>query len=261
MTRRTPNAYRIVSRKFVDIKDKIIAHLQKNHVINIFVDFAEKNQLRVPFTNTNPFYKPLPQSIISLHHQTGAPIVPVICHPDRENIGQSIIEFLDPTPLAELSKKLKNASEEEFHGQMSYKLNQQLSRFLLQYPHIWEELIALGKWRKSLVWKFDKTITRNEFLIKMEENILYLLKKSYVPNYSSLEFQNTINKIFIDAKSQLKQLNLFVLPNNFRINYFSTNYKTELYHIFQVLIQLFRRIGENEVAYIFEKSIPLVLYH
>jgi len=230
------------------MKDVVARHLKKNRIIMLFYDFTKITHLQTAFDGSDVgFMKPTPQSMIALHQDTGAPIVPCIALP-QNYLGKSEIVFFDSAPYSEISKKYKNASEKEFHGRICLELNRNLHPYILRYPHVWEELMAFGIWWRLKKVRFDKNISTENFISTIFAKAQDLIALSFEPDRN--------DEIVIQNLESLKQRLLNVLQNPMKIlfdhktkyRYGANSILKEIENLFRLLQKELSRVGETAAA-------------
>ena len=240
------NLHTLIHDKFAIIKDKIIQHLHQNGVVVFLQDYSKKHQLQVPVWESHLNYLiTTPQSAIRIHHETQAPLLPVLIKP-QDILGFSLIEFIDPIVLQNISMKYRNGPEKQFHGELSIAINHILFPYLYVIPHIWEELRKFGI-RISDQITFSARMTIRELTMLFSAKMESIIINSYEPA--------RIDQVWLEKIHRwTEKLSTFALPwdNQIRINNTINLSKMtaieRLHHIHQTLINFLndqQLIGNN----------------
>jgi lauroyl/myristoyl acyltransferase len=236
ITARYPNYHVLLTDKFAEVKDKLIAHLNQNHIVVIYYDFSSMKQLRTPFLGkSRAFLKATPQSVAALQRATGAAIVPAVSCPQGE-IEKTCIEFLDPSSLNLITEQSNSMEKNLFHKQISIALNQLLHPYLLKYAHVWEELMAFGGYVYKNRLKLPANLTYFEFVVEIRDKIFYLLENSYEPSRNDMKLREIISKCFEKALNSLENPKSIFKAHKTYIKYFDKNGQQEIQKLVSVLI-------------------------
>ena len=255
ITARYPNYHVYITDKFSNLKNKMLEHLKKNHSILLYYDFSSMRQLKTPFVHDDPntFFKSTPQSLVSLHQESGATILPVITTPDGR-IGKTILKFLDPTPITkvskEVTKQLENGeiTKKEYHARLSSAVNNEMHPYILKYPHLWEELMDFGGYVYKHKISFEKNSTAKEFLTKIKDRCANIQINSFNPKRDDERLNGRIKKQFKEALQALKNPEkIFLLKKSF-IRYFNRTPEGEISKILTVAIAKLKIKNETASA-------------
>jgi lauroyl/myristoyl acyltransferase len=176
------HAIGIDTQKFSNVKEVLIGHLKKNHIVAIMFDYTKETQFRVPFLHGKfPYLQHTPQSIASIHRATGAPIIPAINHPVGE-LGKSLVEFLDNKSIMETSHRYWDAPKKTLYGMISTQINKTLNPYLRIYAHFWEEIMNFSRFRIADHIKFEPGVKLSEFMNKIKTKMLSIIEYSFEPN-------------------------------------------------------------------------------
>lgn len=187
------NVYFYASTSFNQISLHLENHLRKNHIVMIYYDFGRPGQFRVPFWwKKYPYLLYTPQSVIKLHRQTNASILPCINMPN-ELIGRTKLKFIENSHLMNLSNSLKGVSENEFHGKLSTELNRIFAPYLRTYSHVWEQFLDFYK-RISNKIVFPDKCSLKLFVSKAFQSMVKVIEKSYEPKRLDSEILSLINQ-------------------------------------------------------------------
>ncbi len=193
------------SQKFSNVKEILIGHLKKNHIVTILVDYTKETQFRVPFLHGKfPYLQHTPQSIASIHRSTGAPIIPAINHPAGE-IGKSFVEFLDNKSIMEVSRRYWNAPKKVLYGMISTQINKTLNPYLRAYAHMWEEIMNFSKFRIADHIKFEPGVKLSEFMNQIKNKMLSVIEYSFEPNRKDEEIVLIITNEFDTILNSLEK--------------------------------------------------------
>ena len=188
------NLYPIGTTKLIKIKEELSNHLNKNRCILIMHDFVNKKQVRVPFwMNQYPFLKHTPFSAASLHHQTGAPILPLKIHPDGQ-VGKVILEFVDAPQLAEITHNHSTAPKKEYYGRISTELNRILASHLRRYAHVWSEFKNWGAGQIADKLVIPAKSSHAKFCQLLHEKMVAIVEGSFEPGRDDDELLGTVEK-------------------------------------------------------------------
>jgi lauroyl/myristoyl acyltransferase len=251
MTSQNRNVFTITTRDYSEVKDKIIRHLKKNRIIILFHDFSKVTHLHTPF-NCGPlnFLKPTPQSLISLHKETRAPIVPAVVLP-QSYLNHSVVKFLDPTPIYMQLSSLNENDDRSYHGEISIVLNKMLHPYLRRYPYQWEELASFGGWVRLHHIKVPKNTTWFQLICLMHEKMHELLKNSYSPNRNDEALHNLLDDTQQKIINSMESSSYFFKQNPVKIKYFANSVEQEIINLYSVLKAELKKINELQaVAYI-----------
>ena len=195
------NLKAVTHSKFVEIKERMISHLNQNGVLVILQDYSKKHNLQVPLVDKKyPMLITTPQSAIRIHKMTGTPIIPALIYP-QGILGKSLIEIQDPQPLAEISKQFWNSSGKIFHGEMSISINMILYPYLIRYLHVWEELRKFSIRIRDSFDLIDK-ISLEEFYQAVSSKMMNILEKSYEHNRNDEFLLSLISNFFVSPKPE-----------------------------------------------------------
>ena len=250
ITARYPNYYVLLTRQYSEVKDILIEHLQQNHIVVLYYDFASMKQLRLPLLGKpDTMLKASPQSIAALHRITGAPIVPVVTCPQGD-IGKSRLKFLDPSAINEVSRTLteNKVPKKEFHRQLSYALNKEIHPYLFKYAHVWEELMAFGGYVYKNRLKFPANYSTEDFLGNVQEKMLGMVENSYEPNRDDKNLRRGIEKGFSQAIRELRVPKKPICENKTFIQYFDQDGKSERSKVLNAVASHLHKLGENTAA-------------
>jgi hypothetical protein len=190
--------------KYGNIKDDLIGHLKKNHIVIIMFDYTKETQFRVPFLHGEyPYLQNTPQSVASMHKLTGAPIVPAICHP-MGNLDKTYIEFLDNKSIMEISKTYWDAPKKELYGRISTEINKILNPYVKIYAHLWEEIMNFATFRIADKIRFESNTSLIDFITQTKGKMETIIEYSYEPERKDEEIIRIINQTFDEAKKMLK---------------------------------------------------------
>ncbi|QEE17431.1 hypothetical protein DSAG12_03268 [Promethearchaeum syntrophicum] len=206
------NLKAVTHSKFVEIKKRMISHLNQNGVLVILQDYSKKHNLQVPLVDKKyPLLITTPQSAIRIHKMTGTPIIPALIYP-QGTLGKSLIEFQDPEPLAEISKQFWDSTGKIFHGEMSISINKIIYPYLIRYIHVWEELRKFSIRIRDEFELINKT-TFDDFYHALSSKMMDILEKSYERDRNDNFLMSLISNFFASSKlhSQLDE-NLYILP-------------------------------------------------
>lgn len=226
-------AHLIGTRRFSDVKEKLLEHLRNNHIVFIFYDYTNRNQFRLPFSK-NPnlnFLKPTPQSVASLQLETGAQILPGICYPENNH---SIIEFLPNDSIMEISKKY-GANKKQFHIMLGLEINSMIYPYVLKYIHIWEEIINFGSKMRTNYLRFNAGCTVKDFLIGASSRITEIIEGSYEPNRKDEEILSSVNEYFQKILTIIETPDAILRNNRTKIHFPPSNGKDEILKICNVV--------------------------
>ncbi|TFH29344.1 MAG: hypothetical protein E4G98_03995 [Promethearchaeota archaeon] len=224
------NNLAVINQKDFKIeRDSIIKHLENNGIMIILYDYSKKHQLQVPFWDKHlPQLITSPQSAIRLHKVTGAGIVPVLISP-RGIIGRSEVQFLDPSPIEQLSLKFWNDST-KLHGELSITLNALFAPHLRKYVVVWEELRKLSI-RLSDSVEFDISLLIKECIARCEEKCYLILSSSYERGRKNIFIQDQLRLIF----QQLSKLPDHILGKLMYTKSIDLSYSTSLQKLQKIL--------------------------
>ena len=206
------NLHAVMHSNFVEIKERMISHLNHNGILVILQDYSKKHNLQVPLVEGK--YSMLittPQSAIRIHKLTETPIIPAFIYP-QGIIGKSLIEFQDPQPIIEKSKQFWDSPGKTFHGELSISINKILYPYLIRYIHVWEELRKFSIRIRDEFETINKT-TLEEFYQTLLSKMMNILEKSYEHNRNDEFLLSLISNFFVSTnyKSQLDD-NSDILP-------------------------------------------------
>ncbi|MHA1674915.1 MAG: LpxL/LpxP family acyltransferase [Promethearchaeota archaeon] len=179
------HVYLYASTSYAKIAPFLERHLKQNHIVVLFHDFGTKKQLRVPFWDGKfPYLLHTPQSIIKLHLETGASILPCLNTPDNY-INRSRITFLENRALMDLVQTLKNERPKPklkvIHGALSTEINKMIYPTIRKYAHVWEQLPDFAIARTSDSLHISKVETINEILNIIIQKMKEIINQSYEP--------------------------------------------------------------------------------
>ena len=179
------HVYLYASTSYAKISPFLERHLKKNHIVVLFHDFGTKKQLRVPFWDEKfPYLLHTPQSVIKLHLETGASILPCLITPDNY-INRSRITFLENQALMKLAQSLKNESPKPkpkvIHGALSTEINKMIYPTIRKYAHVWEQLPDFATSRISDSLIFPKLDTISDCMVIIIQKMKEIINHSYEP--------------------------------------------------------------------------------
>lgn len=143
LDRMVPNIHIIKTAPLSVVEQEIKAHLDKNRVVLIFMDFAKSSQMRIPFYPSDSRYDlpiPVPQSASHFHIKYKVPIVPCISIPQRD-ISKSLIRFFPPMFFSQDVIIETHEQKKICYERISIWLNSILNRFILDNIEYWEEAL------------------------------------------------------------------------------------------------------------------------
>ncbi len=235
----------VIAEKYSKIKKNLIEHLENNRIVAIYYDIATKNQLRTQFDESNnSFLIPTPQSIIALHKETGAPIIPTGLYPTNGEINKQTVIFHNPSEINKISKQYRNASKREYHGRLSIELNKILHPYIRKYAHIWEELIEFGSWRRKLRINFPKLCNFETFLKDIQITMHEILDMSFEIGREDIQIHSIIDEIFSTTIKNLKNPSKPIFKNKTYIDHFAKDGKSELIKIARIASFQLKKYGE-----------------
>jgi lauroyl/myristoyl acyltransferase len=228
-----PNVHLIGSRRFSDVKEKLLEHLRNNHIVFIFYDYTNRNQFRLPLTKNPPlnFLKPTPQSVASLHLETGAQILPGICYPEKNH---SIVEFLPNDSIMDISKKY-GKNKKQFHIMLGMEINRIIYPYIFRHIMIWEEIINFGSKMRTNYLRFHAGCTVKDFLIGASSRITDIIEGSYEPNRKDDEILSSVNKYLQKILSKLEFQDAILRDHKTKINFPPSCGKDEILKICSVV--------------------------
>jgi lauroyl/myristoyl acyltransferase len=196
------------SDKYSNIKPELIEHLKKNRILLIMYDVVNNRQLRVPFWYNNKKYnylKRTSQSIVSLHRNTNAPIVPIVVIPDKSMLKSELL-VLNSSSIMKISKNfpIKEKRTKKFHGVMSLELNNLLMPFIRKFAHTGSQIPGFGVNDLGDYMKIKPNCEIGEFVKKICQKMLNILNMSYVPKRNDDEIIKLIKISFKEIFSMLK---------------------------------------------------------
>jgi lauroyl/myristoyl acyltransferase len=242
------NVFGIVTRNYADMKEVIARHLKKNRIVMLFYDFTKITHLQTPFDGADTgFMKPTPQSLIALHQDTGAPIVPAIALP-QGYLGKSEIIFFDSAPLSLISKQYEHASDKEYHGRICLELNRIMHPYIRLYPHVWEELMAFGIWWRLKKVRFDKNITIENFVTLIFMKVQDLITLSYDPKRDDIQVNQSFESLKQKVMNVLNNPCKVLYPHKTKYRYGANSISQEILGIFRLLHNELIRNGEVAAA-------------
>lgn len=187
--------------KFAKIKDKLVNYLKKNAITLIMIDFTSKTQLRVPFyKKPYDFLVPVPLSAAALNQATGADIIPAVPIPNGTYDGYSRTNIVICKPISieyppnfdENDKNLKR----KLYGDLMWRINLETNKYLLKYPHFWEEVQSLSGDKQKEIIHFKEDMNAHELLSQLNNTIQNFLNNVYEPGFSFTQKENEILKRF-----------------------------------------------------------------
>lgn len=195
--------------KFIKIKDTLIKYLKKNAIALIMIDFTSKTQLRVPFyKKPYDFLVPVPLSAAALNQSTGADIIPAVPVPNGTYDGYSRTKIIVCKPVSleyplnfdENDKNLKR----KLYGDLMWRINLETNKYILKYPHFWEEVQSLSGDKQKETIHFKEDLNSPEILILIRNTIQIFLNNVYEPGFS---FTNKETEILMKFDVKIKELN------------------------------------------------------
>ncbi|UYP46674.1 hypothetical protein NEF87_002959 [Candidatus Lokiarchaeum ossiferum] len=197
------NTYLYASTKYSRVAPYLQAHLAQNHLVILFHDYGTRHQMRVPFCQgVYPYLIHTPQSVVKLHKDTGAPIIPCINTPAGV-VGKTSLNFLDNSSLVNISQKYQNKSKKEFHGRMSTELNRLMNPSLRKFSHVWEEITDFATTRIADQLIVPPMINLQELILLVAKKSHQILEKSYEPGRDDASIHELLQEMFLKIRSSL----------------------------------------------------------
>jgi lauroyl/myristoyl acyltransferase len=211
------NLHTIASQNYEETREYIENHLKNNGILIVLHDYSKLSHFRAPFWyGKYPYLMTTPQSALSMHKTVRSPIIPAIIHPNGE-IGNSTIEFLNPSPLSETSKKFYNSDDRVFRGELSLEINRYLAPFIIKYLHVWEEIQNFNL-RISDSIEFPKKLKIGAYIDVIEQKISSLLVNSYERNRPDGQLHVCIQQMFPLIKNSLQNPEQIINDSHKAIN-------------------------------------------
>jgi len=193
------NVHVVFSASYAKLQERLVAHLRANHIVILMHDVGSGHHLKVPmFPGKAPILVGTPQGALALHHETGAPIIPVVNVP-RERFTASTVTFLDPSPIKNACLDAENARGKKFHGQASLEINGILYPFARKYITCWQALLPTGNnvFRERL--RFAKGTALNVIISSIHDYLTGLIYGSYEPGRDDGALLAWIEDVFSTA--------------------------------------------------------------
>ena len=232
--------------------------LENNYALTVYHDYSSIKQLRAPVIHGKyPYLIHTPQSYISLHKKTGAPILPLIAFPDGV-FGKSKLRFIDNSSIMNTSRKYWEAPKKEFHGRMSTELNRILYPYIRVFAHQWEELMRFAGLRAADKIKFDPNITIKDFIDQLHEKMVWIIEQSYEPDRPDEQILAWIQTTFGKLKGQLSHPEVKIRAHKTYINLSLMNAISELQTLSKIAIQELTRLQEHDAVISFQKFLTQI---
>lgn len=256
------NVYLIAATKFERILPFIKKQMALNRIIVTYHDYSNPSQLRVPIWKerypTHLIHTP--QSYIALHKLTGAEILPAVAIPNNV-FGKSTIIFLDNSKIQSISKKYIHQSSKQFHGELSIALNASLYPYVVQYSHLWEEIMRLGAYRMTNELSLEGIQTNQDFIEKSFEKMHEIIDNSYEPERFPFDAQlhDLIDHTYNDILNYSDSLHIFTTFPSTHLSLTGLTGIGELKTIIQFLSEYFRKTGQIEISTHLENLLEQIL--
>ena len=156
----------------------------------------------------------------------------------------------------ETSRKYWNASSEEFHGQLSTKINSVLYPYIRIYAPYWEELMRFAGLRCKDRLEFPKQCSINQFLNLCHQKMIEIIDSSWEPKRDNVNILKRIDNLFIELSNAINQPNFIILQNRSFINLSLMNSQQEISKILKVMKNLLTNHREKEMVHILSKEFP-----
>ncbi|WP_371804897.1 LpxL/LpxP family acyltransferase [Candidatus Lokiarchaeum ossiferum] len=239
------NLHPLAHSNFSELKVKMINHLKSNGVIVILQDYSKKHNLSVPLIEGK--YSLLittPQSAIRIHKISGTTIIPALIHP-QGIIGKSLIEFINPAPITQLSARYWDSPGKIFHGELSIAINSIFYPYLLQHLHVWEEFRKFSiRIRDSYEWVEINTL--DDFYQSISKKMLSILENSYEHQRNEIALSEIIIEFFSSSSfEQISNLKLNCLNTRVDLTGLNSKQKFEVL-VNYVLAQIGTELPEKE---------------
>lgn len=222
------NTFLYSSTKYSRVAPYLQAHLAQNNLVVLFQDFGTKRQMRVPFCQgIYPYLIHTPQSVVKLHRDTGAPIIPCINTPAGV-IGKTSLNFLDNSSLMKISQKYQTTSKREYHGRMSTELNRLMTPSLRKFSHVWEEITDFATTRIADQLIIPRKTSLQDLIILIEEKSHQILEESYEPGRDDASIHKILQEIFLEIRSSLVSPETILIHASETINLSQMNSLTEI---------------------------------
>nr|MDO8112955.1 hypothetical protein [Candidatus Sigynarchaeota archaeon] len=171
----------IAREKYEAIHDDMVRYLGNNHIVFLMHDLAKRTNLRTPLVRgKRDVLVATPQSVVALHLETGAPIVPVVAVPDG-TFTRSIVTFPDPAGIRAASEEARTKPASETHGRISTAINENLFPYVISYPHCHEELTMTGNLLLNVKIHLPAGSTLVDVIEHSSNVIDEIIKGSYEP--------------------------------------------------------------------------------
>jgi lauroyl/myristoyl acyltransferase len=233
--------------------------LNNNYCLVVYHDYSSVKQLRVPVIHRKyPYLIHTPQSYISLHKKTGAPILPLIAFPNGV-FGKSTLRFLDNSSIAQVSEKYWDASKREFHGRLATEINRRLYPYIRVFAHQWEELMRFAGLRAADKLKFPPNITVKDFLQQIHAKMDLIIENSYEPDRPDEKINDLIHTLFDKLMTKITTPDAIFRAHKSFIDLSLMNALSELEKIAKIAITELRKAGELDATLSFEAFLTQIV--
>ncbi|MFX0099899.1 MAG: hypothetical protein ACFFCS_09965 [Candidatus Hodarchaeota archaeon] len=240
----------IAMDQFNNVRDEMFESLEENRILFLMHDMPRNSRLKTPFIHGEREYLvSTPQSIITLHRKTGAPILPMVAEPNGHFL-KSRIFFLDPSGIEAASARYKDADAKTFHGEVCTEINKALFSHALRYLHGWEELISVWTSIGKINIQLPAGSTLLQIVDEMESWIQSLLEGSYEPGRDDAGLIAWLETGWIEIRKMLdaepegkRTLESGVLERKGVISLGALGTSNQLQKILGVLASIARRAG------------------
>ena len=238
----------IGTTKFENIKEEMENQLKSNRILFLMQDFSNSKQLMTPFWEGKyPFLYHSPQSGISLHRKFGSPIIPVISRPMGE-LGKSIIEFLNPTPISVIDSHSNTFESKEYHGRMSIAINRLFAPYLIGYAHVWEEILNFYNSRVGDQLNFPPKIELTPFFYGIQKKILDIIQISYEPTRKDDLLKAYLNTKFQRILDQVSNPHLIVRKFKIKIALSAMSGFEKIDKLIKISLRIARELALDEIV-------------
>ncbi len=246
------------STSFSLIAPHLKKNLENNHSIIIYHDYSSTKQLRAPFLHGKlPYLIHTPQSYITLHKQTGAVILPAICHPNGP-MGKTTFEFLDNTAIMQASKDNWDKSNKEFHGNLSLEINKVVYHQVRRYAHMWEEIMRFAGRRAADEIQFPPGHTVKAFIEDINHKMLSILEKSFEPERNDAALIAAITENFPKIIASINSPNEIIREHKTFIDLSLMNSISELLKVCAVACKELRVKDELVAVGLFDELAKII---
>ncbi len=249
--------YAVARDKYGTIKDGLLRHLRLNHLVFLMHDMGGHNHLKVPLVpGARDMLVPVPQGVVALQEESGAPVLPVIVIP-RGRVTRSIVRFLDPAGINKALEDTRGKSPQVRHGLVSCAINAALFPYALDYLHYWEELMALGTRVASERLVLDKGLYIDEVIKHCKAWFERHVSGSFVPGRADERLVQWGSGLFSTSTSlgSQEQPNGYVLPHKTFISIGGLSSKDQIKKMFNALSILLVRAGHQAESAMLEENL------